>query len=211
MDLKLSDELFSLSAFDPSNLSASSGCILTWRGSRRLFLMDLVRTELSPELWSYWSLSLGRRAPVFQYFDQNREGWVFRGCCITLSCWLSATLKQTRLLWIRLLSSCYCWGFQGQKSKLVFLKINSFYTIPASYEAWDVLCSGSTFLGHFWTSMPYIIKIFSDISFVHLRNIFTQNTAEIISIPKAFQVMAENLWNCQLSIWAERNLENLNW
>merc|ERR1719266_862696 len=49
MDLKLSHELFSLSAFEPSNLSASSGCILTWRGSRRLFLSDLVRTELSPE------------------------------------------------------------------------------------------------------------------------------------------------------------------
>ena len=52
IDLKLSHELFSLSAFDPSNVSASPGCSLTWRGSRRLFLSDLVRTELSPELWS---------------------------------------------------------------------------------------------------------------------------------------------------------------
>ena len=52
IDLKLSLELFNLSAFDPSNLSASSDCILTWRGSRRLFLMDFVRTELSPDLWS---------------------------------------------------------------------------------------------------------------------------------------------------------------
>ena len=89
-ELPPSQPLCSLSALDPSNLSTSSLCTLTCRGSSRLFLKDFVRTEL------WWFSSAGSR--LSQYFDQKREGWVSLGTSTPLSCWLSATLKQNMAL-----------------------------------------------------------------------------------------------------------------
>ena len=83
---------------------------------------------------------------------------------------------------------------QGQKSNFVFYKkkllvVQPFLSITRLGKPY---VQTQPFWVIFGPQCPTLSKYFQ-ISFVHFRNIFTQNTAEIISSPKAFQVMAENL------------------